>query len=343
MKLAVLYTPATPASGPETRDGEVQRETIASACAAIGHTVVPIAFGFDLEAVRDALMAARPDCVFNLVESVWGRDRYIYLAPALLESVRLPYTGVRLTGMLQTTNKPIAKRLMRAVGIDTPDWCEPGNEASWEPVADRRVIVKSAWDHASAGISVDSIVSAAEPAEVAGAFAHLDGRFDTPFAEEFVEGREVNVALLEVERSVEALPPAEIRFDGYGDRPPVVCYRAKWETGSFEYANTPRTFEFSDRDTGLLDKIQSIARRCWESFGLRGYARVDFRVDEFGVPWVLEVNANPCLSPDAGFMAAAHRCGYAITDVAHWLLHAAMRDPGCETTPCMKLGAQSTA
>ena len=58
-----------------------------------------------------------------------------------------------------------------------------------------------------------------------------------------------------------------------------------------------------------MKKMADMAGKCWDLFGLRGYGRVDFRVDEEGRPWVLEVNANPCLSPDAGFVAAAFKGG----------------------------------
>ena len=106
------------------------------------------------------------------------------------------------------------------------------------------------------------------------------------------------------------LPPAEIVFDGYPPgKPRIVGYRAKWDAESFEYRHTVRSFEFERRDAPLVDSLRSLALRCWELFGLRGYARVDFRVDAAGRPWILEVNANPCLSPDAGFAAAAARAG----------------------------------
>ena len=114
----------------------------------------------------------------------------------------------------------------------------------------------------------------------------------------------------------ELLPPAEIRFDAY---PPgkvrVVGYRSKWEEGTFEFANTPRTFEFPAQDAPLLANLKELALRCWKLFDLRGYARVDFRVDGEGRPWILEVNANPCLSPDAGFSAATLRAGLTFPDV----------------------------
>jgi D-alanine-D-alanine ligase len=61
--------------------------------------------------------------------------------------------------------------------------------------------------------------------------------------------------------------------------------------------------------------LTEIARACWHLFGLRGYARVDFRVDQDGQPWVLEVNANPCISPDGGFVAAAAQVGLSLNDV----------------------------
>jgi D-alanine-D-alanine ligase len=106
------------------------------------------------------------------------------------------------------------------------------------------------------------------------------------------------------------LPPAEIVFEGYGpDRPRIVDYRAKWDADSFEYTHTPRRFEFPETERLLLKRLTETALAAWRCFGLAGYARVDFRVDDGGRPWILEVNANPCLSPDAGFAAALERAG----------------------------------
>ena len=92
-------------------------------------------------------------------------------------------------------------------------------------------------------------------------------------------------------------------------KPRIVDYAAKWHAGSFEFCNTVRRFEFDAADRPLLARLEDVAKACWRLFGLRGYARVDFRVDAAGRPWVLEVNVNPCLSPDAGFAAAAARRG----------------------------------
>ena len=90
-----------------------------------------------------------------------------------------------------------------------------------------------------------------------------------------------------------------------------------------EFAQTPRRFDFPDPDRGLLETLKDLALRCWELFALRGYARVDFRVDAAGQPWVLEVNTNPCLSPDAGFLAAAARAGLSPTEVVRRIVEGA--------------------
>ena len=111
-------------------------------------------------------------------------------------------------------------------------------------------------------------------------------------------------------RGPEVLPPAEIIFEGYTDAMPrIVDYRAKWDETAYAYHHTPRRFDFKPSDQSLLNHLEDLAIRCWHRFGLTGYARVDFRVDAAGAPWVLEVNANPCLSLDAGFAAALARAG----------------------------------
>jgi len=74
-----------------------------------------------------------------------------------------------------------------------------------------------------------------------------------------------------------------------------------------------RTFDFPESDKALLDKLSKICYECWESFSLKGYVRVDIRVDEKNNPFVLEINANPCISPDAGFYAACSKAGSKFT------------------------------
>ena len=124
-------------------------------------------------------------------------------------------------------------------------------------------------------------------------------------------------------------------------------HRAKWDEQSFEYHHTPPRFDFPPADQPLLERLTGLARQCWDLFGLRGYVRVDFRVDAAGRPWILEINANPCLSPDAGFAAALAQAGISFAEAVRCILadagdcpnfHSAT-DVGLQTAPfAVKMG-----
>jgi len=305
MRVVVLYTPAAPDAPPQELDGLAQRDAVSQALQELGHDVRAVPLSLDLASTRDQIARLAPDCVFNLVESVGGRDRLIHLAPALLEAMELAFTGASEAATILTTCKPLAKRLLRAHGAPTPDWWpEPG-----APDPRGAVVLKSAWDHGSVGLDEEAVAQVASPEELAGRLRGLAAaRRCQVFAERYIEGREFNLSLLAGPDGPRVLPPAEIRFLDYAQgKPRVVGYRAKWQADSFEYSHTPRTFEFPQSDGPLLARLADLALRCWDVFGLRGYARVDFRVDEQGGPWILEVNVNPCLTPDAGFAAAVDR------------------------------------
>jgi D-alanine-D-alanine ligase len=173
------------------------------------------------------------------------------------------------------------------------------------------MIVKAIWEHASFNMSDDAVVSPGSNADIEEILRERDERTGRPhFAEAYIEGREFNLTLLAGSNGPLVLPPAEIDFAAYPeDKPKIVGYRAKWDADSFEYENTPRRFDFCEHDEPLLDRLAELAACCWYVFELAGYARVDFRVDELGQPWILEVNANPCLAPEAGFAAAVEQAG----------------------------------
>ena len=119
----------------------------------------------------------------------------------------------------------------------------------------------------------------------------------------------------------EVLPPAEIDFSAFPPaKPRIVGHRAKWQADSFEYHHTPRRFDFPPSDHPLLEQLRHLAQQCWTLFGLRGWVRVDFRVDAAGRPWILEINANPCLTPDAGFAAALGQASIPFDDAIQRIL-----------------------
>ena len=313
MNVVVLHTPVGTEASRDEADTEVQREFVLDALAALGHEAVALPFSLNLEETAERLRALAPDVVFNLFEPLTGEGRLIHLAPALLDHLRLPYTGNPTEALFLTSNKLLGKRLLAHAGFKTPPWRTLRDRASAEPTAPGRWLVKSVWEHASIGLDDDAVFTARNAGDLDNA---LGARGDRPggdcFAEAYIDGREFNLSLLAGKHGPEVLPPAEIRFDDYPpDKPRIVGYRAKWEEDTFEYRHSPRSFAFSPSDGPLLETLADIARRCWHLFALAGYARVDFRVDAAGVPWVLEINANPGIAPDSGFAAAAGQAGFA--------------------------------
>jgi D-alanine-D-alanine ligase len=212
--------------------------------------------------------------------------------------------------MTLTTHKRLCKRFLAARGFPVPeDW----------PAGGPRWIVKSLWEEGSVGLDDSCVVGAGEvEATMARKQAQMGG---SVVAETFLAGRELNVSLLEEDGEVVVLPIAEMIFTLPEGKERIVSYRAKWEEGSVEWNGTARTFDVPGVDHG------AIARLCqgvWRACGLRGYVRVDLRLSEDGVPHVLEINANPALSPGAGFVAAVEQSGRTLEGALASILRAAL-------------------
>ncbi|MCX7012320.1 MAG: hypothetical protein NTW86_07115 [Candidatus Sumerlaeota bacterium] len=215
---------------------------------------------------------------------------------------------------------------MRRAGLPTAPWVAL-DKAEGEGELPGRHIIKAVWEHASVGMEESGIVEGLGLEDLRRELERRSSRVKGGvFAEAFIDGREFNLSLLEGPDGPEVMPPAEIVFKDY---PPekwrVVDYKAKWVTGSFEYTHTPRSFRFGKKDQPLLEELRRLALECWRLFGLGGYARVDFRVDAEGRSWVLEINANPCLTPDCGFSAAAKQGGFDYKATIERIAQAALR------------------
>ena len=332
MFIAILHNRVTDEASAADRDVLAQVQAVTAGLEQLEHRTAIIPCDLDLETLRRQLRQMRPDAVFNLVESLDGSDSLMFLVPALLDRINLPYTGSPTEAIFLTNHKLLAKQRLHQAGLPTPAWmaeAPSGGVTGSGVVGNRRdaiesslaesasrppsagFLIKAVSEHASAGLDEHSLVAAADEADLQQHLREFHRIWRRPgFAERFIAGREFNVSLLAHAGGCQVLPPAEIDFSAFPDgKPRLVGYRAKWEEESFEYRNTPRTFDFAAADGLLLDQLGDLARDCWDVFGVRGYARVDFRVDEAGQPWILEINTNPCLSPDAGFAAALRRAG----------------------------------
>lgn len=331
MRVLIAYNELGQAAGPDEADVLHQVAVVESSLAALGHSSTSCGCTLDLESLSRRLVDEQPDVVFNLVESLGGHDRLIALVPALLEALAIPFTGSSASAILTSTDKLGLKRLLGAASVPVPPVVRVGRgcgEDDGPRTVAHPVIVKSQWCHGSHGMLDDVVLEAG--ADLAAAMDRLGPRLGEPcFAERFIEGREINVSFLAGAEGLLVLPPAEIVFTDFPvGKPQFVGYRAKWETESFEYCNTPRTFDFLSADEELLGRVTSVARSAWQVAGLAGYGRVDVRIDALGRPWVLEVNANPCLSEDAGFAAALEEAGIRRDQAVAWILDAALSPAG---------------
>ena len=290
-------------SRPDEIDTIVAARSVAGALARLGYATEIIGLAPDLGGL-EALPARRPLLVFNLVDAVGGDCRLAAMVPARLDALALPYTGARTSAWLDTLSKIGTKLRLAHAGLPTPDWSQDGT--GLDPNA--RVIVKPVCEHGSLGIDPASVTGGADAAR---AIVERTLRWRTEhFAERYIDGRELAVAMIEQPDGVEVLPIRETLFHGFGEGEPLITdYDAKWTPGSQPYVGTPRRFGVEEDAPELAAELTRLALACWELFDLDGYARVDFRVDRTGAPFILEVNMNPCLSDDAGFAASALEAG----------------------------------
>ena len=251
----------------------------------------------------------KPDFVFNLVESINNKGELLYFIPALLNMYSIPYTGNPLEALFITTSKFLTAKFLSSAGIRVPESYHISEYKKLKP--DKSYIIKPVWEDGSLDITADSVFVYRNGYE-----RKFRGLKDSHWIiQEYIDGREFNISLLTADGRPEVLPPAEIVFLGYENRPKIVDFKAKWEEDSFEYKNTVRRFPGKELDEQLRKEIENTAIKCWDVFGLKGYARVDMRVDKDNTVYVIEVNANPCISKNGGFFAATENAGYEFTDV----------------------------
>ena len=329
MKAVILHDRISPDANFDHQDVLYQSEAIANLLVELGYDPIEISISLNLKELIEALKAINPSVVFNLVESIEGQGRLIHLIPSMLDYLKLPYTGSKTEPLFLTSNKIVAKKLLIKAGILTsPALSLEGLKYNEKLNVNGLYIIKSVWEHASQGIDEHSVIAVKNKHHLIKALQSKEDQLGGEcIAEQYIEGREFNLSLLASPKGPEVLPPGEIIFEDYPqEKIKIVCYRAKWVEGSFEYLHTPRTFEFSSlQDHALLRRLKKIAKKCWNLFELHGYARVDFRVDKFNNPFVLEVNANPCISPDSGFVAAAAQAGLSMKQVIERIISDALQ------------------
>ncbi len=332
-RVVIAHNPVGEDDDPSTSDVLAQVELAAAGLDALGipHQTVAVP---DWRPWLRLGATAPGTVVFNLIEAPPGRPGALLGAAAALELMGLPFTGSAPSVLWMTTDKLATRAVLADEGLPVA----PGGRLDPDcPTLLDRIpgpwILKPACEDASLGLEGDP-VSATPEAALARA-RDLAKRFpgQAVLAETFLPGRELNVSLLARDGDVEVLPVAEMVYEDFPEgMSRVLTYEAKWHDDSFVSIHTVRRFLDDPADAELSTQARMLAQAAWRVFGLKGYARVDLRLDASGNPCILEVNANPCLAADAGFMAAAKKAGLTARDVVERILKDCVV-PATATTP----------
>jgi D-alanine-D-alanine ligase len=311
MKVLIVHDKLSVHPTKDELDTLLEVEQVSNALSLSGNQVDRLEFSLDFNEMKHQFELRQPDVIFNLVETLEG-SRLLHLAPEFFEILKIPYTGCGSRGMFLSSDKILAKQLMERSSIPTSPWVGLQDTEHISVLVGVPVIIKPVAEEASVGIGDSSIQTFFSQKALLQALRENVG--GPVFAERFIEGREFNISICSLDGVPTVLPPAEMVFLDYPKgKPEIAGYEAKWDESSFAYTHTKRTFDFPPSDEALLSKLTELSLQCWTLFGTKGYARVDFRVDREGNPFVLEVNMNPCIAADSGFTAACAQSGICYT------------------------------
>jgi D-alanine-D-alanine ligase len=324
-RVAVLFTSVfealkdVKAESREDMDLALNAKSVEEALRSSGHDTWTQPFGKDPGKLISGLRSSGAEAVFNLSECPNLSPEKELHACALLELLRLPYTGNGPLALGLCNSKALAKQLMIANGIPTPRFRLYTVDPGGEPGLSYPLVVKPANEDGSAGITEDSVVS-----DLAGLRRQVkwlrDGFRQDSIVEEFVNGREFNVGVLGNGTASDphrSLPPAELVYRNPRWR--LCTYESKWNSSHPSYAEIAPVCP-ADAAPETVALLSEITLACARIFGLTGYARVDFRMNSNGELFVLEVNPNPDISPDAGMARAARAAGLSYTDLVAEIL-----------------------
>lgn len=277
----------------------------------------------DLRTLLDDLRADPPDFIFNIVEGFLGTDRLAFFGTGIYETAGVPFAGSGTFGLMAGTDKLVCKRLLRSEAIPTPGYAEGPDWTGLKE--DRLYIVKAIGEHASLGLDQGAICQGRD-AVLARASAYEAQHKSKVFAEEFITGREFNVGMVEFADGPRVMPLAEMDFTGYPEHMHrIIDYAAKWRDDTIQYHTTNRRFIDEAAEPELAARLKAYALKVWELFDLCGWARVDFRIDRDGNPFVIDVNVNPDISEEAGLAAAAYEAGIEDPQLIETIIAAGMR------------------
>jgi D-alanine-D-alanine ligase len=284
--------------------GEKAINAVVGALQRAGHAVLLCEGDKTLLQVLEEFMPPSPEggptgIVFNMAYGIQGNCRYTHV-PAMLEMAGVPYTGSDPLGHALALDKVITKDLLRRAGIPTPNYCVMRNGDDAAIGVRFPVIVKPRHESTSFGLR---LVTEPEGLRDA-ADAIVEQYHQDALVEEYIDGREVCVALLGNGDDIEVLPMVEQDF---GDRSLRLM---TWEDKSHKGTVEPQKICPAKVSSELEERLREISLATFGVCHCRDYARVDIRIDQQGNPYVLEINSMASLGLTGSYVLAAQTAGY---------------------------------
>lgn len=309
---------------PELAEWKTEYDVV-STLRKLGHDVKPLGVKSDLGVIRGAVEEWRPHIAFNLLEEFDGVAVYDQNVVSYLELLRVPYTGCNPRGLMLARDKVLSKKLFSFHRIPFPEFMvvPQGRTVRRLSRLSFPLIVKSATEEASLGISQASIVQDDERLKERVAFIH-NSVGTGALIERYIEGREFYVGLMG-NGHLHAFPVWELMMDKLpDDARRIATERVKWSR-KYQAKYGIRSGEANNLPERKLEEIQHLAKRVYRALDLSGYARIDLRMDGQESVYVLEANPNPQIAHDEDFADSAERAGYSYGDLLQELLAIGLR------------------
>jgi D-alanine-D-alanine ligase len=272
----------------------------------------------------------RPDIVFNMAEGLYGESRESQI-PAMLEMLRIPYTGSDPLVLGICLDKAVAKEVLSFHGIPTPAFAVVRDRKDKRPLPALPLIVKPLSEGSSKGVTNAALVRTRKQLREQIDFVLTQYR-QPALVEKFLPGREFTVALLGNGNALKVLPVVEIRFQELpANINPIYSFEAKWIWDTVE-----KPLEIFACPAGisasLRRRIEQTCRAAFQALRVRDWCRIDVRLDEKGVPHILELNPLPGILPDPDanscFPKAARTAGIPYEALINRVLDIACRRVG---------------
>ncbi len=253
-----------------------------------------------VEADNDAFETFRelnPDIVFNIAEGFNGLSREAQI-PAMLEFLNIPYTGSDPVTLGICLDKSRTKEILSYYKIPTPQFILIEKDDNYDSIDfPLPAIVKPVAEGSSKGIYNSSVVKTKD--ELWNEIQKVHQIYNQPaLVEKFLSGREFTVAILGNGKEARVLPIIEMKFEELPEGVlPIYSYEAKWV---FDTREDPLDiYECpANIDEKLKRELEKVALSTYRVLRCRDWSRIDIRLDENGIPNVLEINPLPGILPD---------------------------------------------